>query len=107
MSNHQCIKSVELIHQNSLQVNFSHNWYQEDISDLATSIIDTLKTVLIIEKTTGADREYYRLQWQDEYFYLNFEYYSQSCWIEHEITPKISLLTHMQQQLSPATVNCE
>jgi hypothetical protein len=38
--------------------------------------------VVIQDKIIGADRENIRFSWKDCYFVLNFDYYSQSCWIE-------------------------
>ena len=64
---------------------FSGFWYQEDITRLSEQVFISLPQVNIVETISGADRENIRLSWQGIYhFSLNFDYYSQSCWLEGE-----------------------
>lgn len=99
MAEQSKIASLILINENSLQINFINNWYQEDVSQLTTDILSALTGHHILEKISGADRENCRFEWQQEYFMLNFECYSQSCWIENETTPNLSLLNSIKQHL--------
>ena len=69
---------------NIIDVRFSESWYQEDIAALSTLIFSLLPDVIVIEKQLGADRETYRLNIENNYVVLNFDYYSQSCWLEPE-----------------------
>ncbi len=68
--------------EDHLNVKFKSDWYQENISQLIDIIFLPIKPVVIQEKIIGADRENIRFSWHDCYFVLNFDYYSQSCWIE-------------------------
>ncbi len=70
--------------ENIIDVRFQEDWYQEDIAYLTQLIFTQLPDVNVIEKQLGADRETYRLNIEGNYLTLNFDYYSQSCWIEPE-----------------------
>ncbi len=65
-----------------LTISFDDNWFQEDIETLIELVFKPLMPVNIQEKILGADRENIRFTWRQHYFILNFDYYSQSCWIE-------------------------
>jgi hypothetical protein len=65
-----------------LNVKFNNDWYQDNISQLIELLFPPINPIIIQEKIIGADRENIRFSWNDCYFVLNFEYYSQSCWIE-------------------------
>lgn len=93
------LTSVHIINEDSLQINFAKNWYQEDIKSFTTFILGHLDAHHVIEVISGADREYCRFEWQQHYFVLNFECYSESCWIENETTPNFNLLTSIKQYL--------
>ncbi|XPF92995.1 DUF3630 family protein [Colwellia sp. RE-S-Sl-9] len=93
------ISSVELVNQASLQITFVESWYQEDIPLLTSLVLNFLKDHYLIETTQGADREYTRFKWQNDYFLLNFECYSESCWIENETTPNIPLLNLIKENI--------
>lgn len=93
------IISSKIINQNSLQITFSDDWYQEDVPQLISNILSSLKDHHVLENISGADRENCRFQWSKGYFIANFECYSQSCWIENETTPDVQLLTLLQQSL--------
>lgn len=75
-----------------LNVKFKNDWYQDDISHLIELLFFPIKPVSIQEKIIGADRENIRFSWNDCYFVLNFEYYSQSCWIEGQDSENIQQL---------------
>ena len=93
------LASIYTINKNSLQINFIDRWHQEDIKSLTSFILNHLKAHHVIEVISGADREYCRFEWQKDYFVLNFECYSESCWIENETTPNFTLLTSIKQCL--------
>ena len=99
MPNKPLLASISLINENSLQLVFAKNWYQEDINALTTLILNSFEDHQVIETISGADREYCRFEWQKNYFIINFECYSESCWIEHETTPNIALLNSIKQCL--------
>ena len=65
-----------------LNVKFVNDWYQEDINELIVLLCLPIQPIVIQDKIIGADRENIRFSWHDCYFVLNFDYYSQSCWIE-------------------------
>ncbi|WP_246129131.1 DUF3630 family protein [Colwellia demingiae] len=65
-----------------LNVTFIKDWYQENIATLIDLLFLPIMPVTIQEKIIGADRENIRFRWENNYFVLNFDYYSQSCWIE-------------------------
>lgn len=75
------IESIRL-EQTCLSILFKQEWFQEDISVLKDLLLLPIMPVVIQEKNKGADREDIRFNWQASYFVLNFDYYSQSCWIE-------------------------
>ncbi len=56
------IASSTLINENSLQINFINNWYQEDVSQLTTDILSALTGHHILETISGADRENCRFE---------------------------------------------
>jgi len=70
--------------ENHIDIRFSTIWYQEDIPQLTELLFTRLPDVNIIEKQLGADRETYRLTIENNYLVLNFDCYSQSCWLEPE-----------------------
>jgi len=78
------IKSTAL-HSNNINFIFDHVWFQEDIADLCHLIFTPLENIDIKEKIIGADRENIRFQWHQRFnFIINFDFYSQSCWLEAE-----------------------
>ena len=68
--------------EDHLNVQFKNDWYQDNINQLIDLLFSPIKPVVIQEKIIGADRENIRFSWNGCYFVLNFEFYSQSCWIE-------------------------
>jgi hypothetical protein len=80
-------QSVASIQQsdNCVTFKFLCFWYQEDIEFLKAKVFDNLPVITVLEVIEGADRVNIRFVWQNKsYFSLNFDCYSQSCWIEGE-----------------------
>ena len=77
----QAVESLTF-QQDHLNIIFKNEWYQEDIPQLIDLIISPKMVIVIQENNQGADREDVRFSWCEHYFVLNFDYYSQSCWIE-------------------------
>ena len=78
-----------------ISIFFDRDWFQEDIVTLRQLILDQISNHQIREIIEGADRENIRFIWLHTDFILNFDYYSQSCWINthDEISvPKIQRL---------------
>ncbi|MBU2895009.1 DUF3630 family protein [Colwellia sp. D2M02] len=75
------ITKAELF-DNQLLFSYQKQWFQEDIETLSTDVFSKLAEFTIIEKIQGADRENIRFSWEKRHFILNFDCYSQSCWIE-------------------------
>lgn len=65
-----------------VDITFENYWSQEDILSLQQLVLLPLIEVSIQEKNMGADRESIRFYWNESNFVLNFDCYSQSCWIE-------------------------
>jgi len=80
-------------HEDHLNINFKEEWYQEEISALIELIISPIMPIVIQEKSMGADRENIRFCWDAHYFVLNFDYYSQSSWIEGQDQASTDYLT--------------
>lgn len=78
------ITAIKIINRNSLQVLFNDDWHQENILNLSELVFEKLDHHQIIERVLGADKEYVRFVWKQHAFIINFECYSQSCWLEHE-----------------------
>ncbi|KGJ92734.1 DUF3630 family protein [Colwellia psychrerythraea] len=75
-----------------LNVIFQQHWYQENIETLIDILFSSIMPVTIQEKIIGADRENIRFSWAGHHFVLNFEIYSQSCWIEGQDGQSTELL---------------
>jgi len=80
----QVIASIQLGDE-QIVFHFIEFWYQEDIGSLSAKVLAYLSQVRILETIQGADRENIRFTWQMKYYFsLNFDCYSQSCWLEGE-----------------------
>lgn len=80
----QAIKSLQL-RKAHIVFHFACFWYQDDIESLAGKILTNSPHVRIVESIQGADRENIRFVWHEKYYFtLNFDCYSQSCWVEGE-----------------------
>lgn len=89
------LQSIEsLTHQvDHLNVKYTIDWYQENINELIALLFLPANLITIQEKIIGADRENIRFTWDNYYFVLNFDYYSQSCWIEGQDSASTQQLT--------------
>lgn len=72
------------LQKNVIDIRFQDYWYQEDIENLYNAILSHLEDASLLESTLGADRHNYRILWSNVYLIINFDCYSQSCWIEAE-----------------------
>lgn len=87
-----------------LTLYYNNYWYQEDIEYLYLQLFSSLKKWNIQERIVGADRECFRFSWQDSYYFtLNFDYYSQSCWIEGVDDKSISQVIYLHRALEVIT----
>ncbi len=64
----------------------------KNIETLIDILFSPIMPVTIQEKIIGADRENIRFSWAGHHFVLNFEIYSQSCWIEGQDGQSTELL---------------
>jgi len=80
--NESLIKSVKLTNDRIVMIFWEPYWYQEDVDGLTAILIKFVEGAEITESIIGADRINVRFSYKHGYFVLNFEYYSQSCWIE-------------------------
>jgi len=97
------VKLIEHI-GNNLVVHFNDAWYQEDIDTLYVLIVASLTDFNSKEKILGADRESIRFTWRRDYqFLLNFDCYSQSCWIEGIDEQSISQIRILLSSLEVGT----
>lgn len=87
------------LHNQILEIQFQQDWYQEDIAKLQQTLLEHVKDITIIESVLGADREYFRLLYQENNLVLHFDYYSQSCWFELENGDNTVILETLHQQL--------
>jgi hypothetical protein len=93
------ITLIELLNEN-ITVQFNDEWYQEDIESLSLTLFSQLTHLKIQERILGADRECIRFSWQGIHFYtLNFDYYSQSCWIESVDAQSMEFLPSLREAL--------
>jgi len=91
----QVIASIQLGDE-QIVFHFIEFWYQEDIGSLSVKVLAYLSQVRILETIQGADRENIRFTWQMKYYFsLNFDCYSQSCWLEGEDEESNKQLKHL------------
>ncbi len=81
-----------------IAITFNGPWFQEDIDIISQMILSKFPNTQLKEKILGADRENLRFTCQAGEFILNFDYYSQSCWINahDEVSTKIVALLYKQ-----------
>ncbi|TLU64605.1 DUF3630 family protein [Thalassotalea litorea] len=77
-------QAITLSEDNIIQFRFAKMWGQEDIKQLLPLVLDKIADHQILEHVIGADREYLRFSYRGLYFMLQFESYSNACWIEAE-----------------------
>jgi len=91
------IKSVQYMN-NQIVITFINEWFQDDIHSLSQAILSSITEHQIKEHILGADRENIRFACQSNEFLLNFEYYSQSCWIDaHDPESQTNIFTLYRQ----------
>jgi hypothetical protein len=78
------IENVTFDGQDLILISFTKEWDQDDIKELADLVFSKISEPRIIEHIKGADREYTRFNFADDYLILHFESYSNACWIEAE-----------------------
>lgn len=83
-----------------LNVAFKNNWYQDNITALIDLLFLPILPVIIQERIIGADRENIRFSWGDCYFVLNFDCYSQSCWVEGQDSASTQQLTTLHMAIT-------
>jgi len=75
---------------------FSDFWYQDDIECLSVQVFENMLEIRVLETIKGADRENIRFVWQEQYYFsLNFDCYSQSCWLEGDDEISSKQLKHL------------
>tara|TARA_B110000467_G_scaffold160960_1_gene181182 strand:+ start:173 stop:505 length:333 start_codon:yes stop_codon:yes gene_type:complete len=93
------ITSVKIESQ-YLGIFYEDIWYQEDIAAIQQSLLSMVKEAKVVEKIFGADRENIRFIWKNQYhFVLNFDCYSQSCWLEAEDDLSFKHLLSLAEQI--------
>lgn len=83
-----------------ITISFENDWFQDDIELLISLVFKPLLAVNIQEKIVGADRENIRFTWQEHFFILNFDCYSQSCWLEGQDNKSTDYLALLYQELT-------
>ena len=78
------IQSSHLVEEQALNLILSCQWHIEDAEQLAHQVVALIDDARIVELIPGADRFSARLACPHGYFCLNFEEYSESCWLEAE-----------------------
>jgi hypothetical protein len=78
--NKQSIHSVNIFNEQII-ITFHTDWFQEDITTLSQLVFIHTPDYEFKEKIIGADREDIRFMWNSHEFMMNFDCYSQSCWI--------------------------
>lgn len=86
-------------HVDHLALLFNNSWFQEDIESLTKLVFSSLLEVNIQEEIMGADRVNIRFSWLDHYFTLNFDCYSQSCWLEGQDNASTEYLAELYSRL--------
>lgn len=69
------------IFDEQISVLFDQAWFQEEIIILRQLLLSKIAGHQVKETILGADRENTRFCWSGAEFILNFDCYSQSCWI--------------------------
>lgn len=84
---------------------FNKSWLQEDIATLKQLIVEKIGKLTEVEHVIGADRETVRLAYHQQIFILNFECYSESCWLEAESESDEAGLYKLYQQITALSTN--
>lgn len=92
---------------NQITITFNTEWFQEDIDIISQTILSKLPHHELKERTLGADRENLRFTWQTSEFLLNFDYYSQSCWISANDEASQMTISTLNELLTVTSSNSE
>ena len=65
---------------------------QEDMTPMAHYLLSKIVDSTLIDIVEGVDRACYRVELQGQNFTINFEIYSQSCWLEPEAAQELTIL---------------
>jgi hypothetical protein len=85
--------------QQSLVLKYNKLWDQDDVEAMAQAFFNQLADARIIETILGADRVCYRFDYLSQYFILQYETYTSSCWIESEDHQGHEQLSQLAQYL--------
>lgn len=93
------------LQQRLLLITFKDRWDQDNIASLSELLFqrlsnDSLQHLNIVEHINGADRECIRFRYNNAYFILHFECYSNSCWVEPEDQIDTDMLRVIYQLLN-------
>ena len=91
--------TLDSVHQN-LYFSFEQMFEEENYLQFTQAITDKWLNTRIIEHVLGADRVNIRIEYKGLIYVLNFEFYSQSCWLESEAPAPISNLEIILSQLN-------
>ena len=95
--------SAVLQHDDHLDIRFDSEFDEEDFITLSQLVLAKFDSARILENIPGADRHNVRfslqLAGQNSYFVLNFEVYSQSCWLAAESDSELSALSELHRML--------
>lgn len=103
---HNTIQSINC-NNDQITVLFEQNWYQEEISTLKKLLLTKIPDHQIKEVIIGADRESVRFCCLNAEFTLQFDYYSQSCWLSAQdvsSTAKVQSLFDLLATKEPSHV---
>lgn len=76
------IVTLNEINEQTIVFSSPSEWQQEDIESLQSELLRRYPLFSVISHEQGLDRESFQLEYKSSYFWLNFEYYSQSIWLE-------------------------
>ena len=102
--NESLIKSVKLTDDHIVMIIWQSYWHQEDIDTLTSTLIKHVEGAKITENVVGADRINIRFCYKKGDFILNFENYSQSCWIEAEDESSEVFIAQIAQSITSLIV---
>ena len=95
--------SAVLLRDDHLDIRFNGDFDEEDFIPLSHVVLARFDSARILENIPGADRHNVRfslqLAGQNSYFVLNFEVYSQSCWLAAESDSELSALSELHRML--------
>lgn len=103
----QSISSIELlgdVDNPYIHVVFCLPWQQEDIDELSAHVISLFDDAAMIDHAQGADIETYHIRAFDTELLLNFEVYSESCWVEvvnnQDVTSIVKISEKIKSKIS-------